>query len=389
MQQRFDAPLVIPRVRLGRWCGRYEVVVSLLTEDGRPSPHGLKGPHCSRGVCVFRGGHDDGFKEFLRNGHKPLKWRAPGQYQSIKATKALQRKLICERYIRLFKGCWKNRLGSTVVELPELRIDPVEETKEVRNVLSRRKEQYEKPDAKRLCVLKPLDDPLCKGASTKYDLMDLSSVRLCFITSLQFGGMTSTTSVIISDTILDSAPRIVGLTLTEVPAEGGGTVTIKVNRDDVGVEFFDKESQPWSIVEHLDPDLEPAPTKVEGPYTAELELEVPKYPKAIGTRQEAFDRLLTLDGLQRSAAQRFHYLPSAAAVAAAVAVGAKGNYLSVALADRPKEMAALKENYEKARSTVRLAVKETRVLELKPVLNNKEFRAAAQRATIDRFFPTK
>ena len=95
-------------------------------------------------------------------------------------------------------------------------------------------------------------------------------------------------------------------------------MSLKVNRDDVAVEFFDKQTPPWSVrlevgsesgsgFEAL--DLE-SPEQIQGPYTATLEVEVPAYPKISATSQQVFVRLVTRGKGEESEPFAFTYLPS-------------------------------------------------------------------------------
>ena len=95
-------------------------------------------------------------------------------------------------------------------------------------------------------------------------------------------------------------------------------LSLKVNRDDVAVEFFDQQTPPWSVrlevgsesgsgFEALDLA---SPEQMEGPCTATIEVEVPPYPKVSAASQLVFVRLITRCTGQKSEPWAFTYLPS-------------------------------------------------------------------------------
>ena len=93
-------------------------------------------------------------------------------------------------------------------------------------------------------------------------------------------------------------------------------MSLKVNRDDVFVEFFDKQTPPWSV--RLEVGLESgfetidleSPERIQGPYTATLDVEVPAYPKILTTSQQVFVKLVTRGKEDESEPFAFTYLPT-------------------------------------------------------------------------------
>ena len=145
--------------------------------------------------------------------------------------------------------------------------------------------------------------------------IELSAVRIAFQVNYGAGPWVAEYKLL-SDIIYDSTPRIIESSLNEADPEGGSVMSLKVNRDDVAVEFFDQDS--WSVrlevgsqsgtgFEAL--DLE-SPEQLPGPYTATLEVEVPPYPKVSINNQKVFVRLLTRTTGEQSEPIAFNYLPS-------------------------------------------------------------------------------
>merc|ERR1719184_701591 len=55
----FEMPTILVK---GGWKWQVMVTAALVTEDGKPHPHRLEGPHCKQGVFVYQTGQEDPFK---------------------------------------------------------------------------------------------------------------------------------------------------------------------------------------------------------------------------------------------------------------------------------------------------------------------------------------
>ena len=137
-------------------------------------------------------------------------------------------------------------------------------------------------------------------------------------------------------------------------------MSLKVNRDDVAVEFFDKQTPPWSVRLEIGSesgfealDLE-SPEMIKGPYIATLDVEVPAYPKISATNQQVFVKLVTKRKGEESEPVAFTYLPSkdAALILQAQEEEAEKpkDYISRMMEnkDKPDYMAMLKKQAEEA-----------------------------------------
>ena len=181
-------------------------------------------------------------------------------------------------------------------------------------------------------------------------------------------------------------------------------MSLKVNRDDVAVEFFDKQSPPWSVrlevgsesgFEAL--DLE-SPEQIQGPYTATLDVEVPAYPKVSAASQQVFVKLVTRGKGEESEPLAFTYLPSKDAALILQAQKEETqkpmDYISRMMEDRdkPDYMAMLKKQAEEA-PPVKIVLRPQREKreskELPSYVTDKEHRKAQQEDILANIFKPK
>jgi len=54
----------------------------IVTEDGKPHPHKLEGPHCKQGLLFYKAGQEDPFKELNDEVLKHNVELKEGQYRS-------------------------------------------------------------------------------------------------------------------------------------------------------------------------------------------------------------------------------------------------------------------------------------------------------------------
>ena len=313
--QQFGQPFVVPTIKLWGYKGPYEVVVACVTPDGKAHPHGLEGQHCREGLCVFRGGGKDLLSDYYQNKmYKGYNTTGFG-YRTNEEYRRMNRRITWDLLKIMLKDLSSFYFTYTTVEIPNLRVKPSADF-HVREALSR-KERLPKS----ICFYSysPPGDPFSCGFSHKNDPVDLSSVRLAFSVTLLCGTKKEYHAVTafkpkVCDVIYDYTPRILSLSTEEASQDGGHVVKLEVTRDDVIVEFFDQAG--WRVqvdignIEGGGPvDLYQEKT-IDGPYVAELEVEVPEYPKDIIKSQEVFIRLTTLDGKVFSPPQTFAFLPS-------------------------------------------------------------------------------
>ena len=251
----------------------------------------------------------------------------------------------------------------------------------------------------------PLGDPFMTGFGHKRFPVDLSAIRLSFDITL----LTGTGDMLlplhhfqpmVCDVIYDSLPRVLAMSERESRVEGGGVLRLKVNRDDVRVEFYHSQPEAWTCWASMGAregagfkDIDTS-GELAGPYMAELEVEVPEYPGKLRKRREVFVRLVTLgEGVQGVAAS-FHYLPSETG-GQEVEEEVKGDFITAALEAGQKEeynyLASLRrETAHLPREPVvlRPVVRERREEQGLAAADSKDYRRRAGLATINKIFKT-
>ena len=317
--QRFGDPFVVPRIQIEGCKTEAWVTVSLVTEDLlKAHPNRLEGPGCKQGVCIYKAGQEDALTRHWEKAYDGFYPTRPGEYRSKEEVRKHERKVTRERFKIMCQLVKDMLFAKTIIELPNLKIKPTGEHS-VRTALTER-EQFSRRNTEfyRDFRAAPLGDPWKLGFKHKNDQHDLSAVRLAFQINVSCGTWSLDQSVLISDVIYDSTPRILESSLHEALPEGGSLMSLKVNRDDVAVEFFDKQTPPWSVrlevgsesgsgFEALDLG---SPKQIQGPYTATLEVEVPAYPKISAASQQVFVRLVTRGKGEESEPFAFTFLPS-------------------------------------------------------------------------------
>ena len=318
--QRFGDRFVVPRVRVEGCKTNVKVVVSLVTEDlMKAHPNRLEGPGCKQGVCLHEDGKIDAYRKHFKDAYEDMNsqyfnhWPTrPGAEISKEQVRKYERKVTWG----LFKSlCHLGRdmfFAITIIEVPDLKIKPTN-AHSVRTALTER-EKFSRSRAD-LYVKAPVADPWKLGFSHKNSQIELSAVRLAFQVYVDCGGWTIE-KALFSDVIYDSTPTILESSIQEALPEGGSLMSLKVNRDDVFVEFFDKQTPPWSV--RLEVGLESgfetidleSPERIQGPYTATLDVEVPAYPKISTTSQQVFLKLVTRGKGDESEPFAFTYLPT-------------------------------------------------------------------------------
>ena len=317
--QRFGKQFVVPRIQIDGCKTEAWVVVSLVTEDlMKAHPNRLEGPGCKQGVCIHKAGQLDALKRHNEKAYEDYWPTRPGEHRSREQICKYERKVTWEHFKSLCQLVKEMLFARTIVEIPDLIIKPTN-VHSVRQALTEREKfSRRKTDFFRDINAPPPGDPWNLGFKHKNDQNDLSAVRLAFQVSISCGGWSVNKHALISDVIYDSTPRILEISLHEALPEGGSMMSLKVNRDDVAVEFFDKQTPPWSVrlevgselgsgFEAL--DLE-SPEQIQGPYTATLDVEVPAYPKISAASQQVFVKLVTRGKGEESEPLAFTYLPS-------------------------------------------------------------------------------
>ena len=285
--------------------------------------------------------------------------------------------------------------AKTIIELPNLRIKPtgehsVKTALTEREQFSRRKTDYFRNEEK----VGPPGDPWKLGFEHKKSPIDLSAVRLAYQINFSCGDWV-TDWWVITDVIYDSNPRILECSLREALPEGGSCMSLKVNRDNVAVEFFDQQTSPWSVrlevgsesgsgFEALDLA---SPEQMEGPCTATIEVEVPPYPKVSAASQPVFVRLITSCTGEKIEPRAFTYLPSKESALNAQKEKdekQKNDYISRMMEniEKPDFVAMVKKQAEKATPaiTVLRPEREERVSkELPSYVSNEDHKKAAQK----------
>ena len=205
---------------------------------------------------------------------------------------------------------------------PPFKLRPVDE-KGVKTSL------YQKEKLKKMETMFPRpkerrnpSDPFNMGFSHKHSKVDLSTVLLSFdITILNFSGITRF-SPFKSDPIVDSAPRILDMSERECPVEGGRTTRVRVSREDVQVEFYDKSCS-WSAAQECVPvsqAVNPSkrwgllhmfkfPNQSDCDLEVEVEVEVPEFPTEVTSRHEVLMRLVPGEGESPGPPVPFYYTP--------------------------------------------------------------------------------
>ena len=183
-------------------------------------------------------------------------------------------------------------------------------------------------------------------------------------------------------------------------------ISLKVNRDDVAVEFLDKKG--WSVVLEI-PELESLDSNAPDPealiqrliqrireeqqttYVARIEVETPAFHTISASREKAFVRLVSKDQREKSEPIPFTYLPSEAPPKEEEVAS---DYISTMLgeknkADTPDYLAMVKKEAEKApvvKQVLRPVRQERVIKELPKHLTNEEHKKAAQNQIMDKFF---
>jgi len=317
-QQAYGEVFTPPRLVVEGYRGPVQVVVSLVTPgEGRAHPHRLMGGGSRSGVCVVQGGEDDRMEKYALNLYRRHDFELrKGQHRPKAEYRRIERDItkgffwiIFDFITTINKKC--------VVTIPDLKIKYTGEKEVVRYLEERERipKSYSKrpPWDTRPSCWPTLGDPFGQGFQHKTKQQDLSCVMLCYevtltkqtVFSLAYGldaHRQGNRKWVTSEVIYDTSPRILAMSTREAAVEGGNKVIIKVNRDDVAVEFFD---QYWSETVEV-PGV--GGDGVEGPYTAELEVEVPQYRSlAIGARHEVAVRLV--GGEERGPSVPFYYNP--------------------------------------------------------------------------------
>ena len=315
--QRFGSPFVVPRIQIDGYVGEVRVIASLVTEDQmRPHPHRLEGPGCKQGLCFHKAGKRDPIRRHWEEAYDDLWPVRRGEQRSTEQIRKYEWKVTRELFMCLWEIFWNMLYAKTTIEMPNLRIKPTGEYSVRTALIEREQFSRKKTDFWRnVDKAGPPGDPWKLGFSHKSGPIELSAVRIAFQVNYGAGPWVAEYKLL-SDIIYDSTPRIIESSLNEADCEGGSVMSLKVNRDDVAVEFFDQDS--WSVrlevgsqsgsgFEAL--DLE-SPEQLPGPYTATLEVEVPPYPKVSINNQKVFVRLLTRATGEQSEPIAFNYLPS-------------------------------------------------------------------------------
>jgi hypothetical protein len=392
--QRFGASMVVPRLRLRGYVGQVEVVVTLVTPDGRPHPHRLEGPGCTDGLCYWQGGQEDAVTRHLKSAYSG--YNLHGAYRSTEDQRSYERRVTWN----LFKSmCCSFRdllFGQTNLELPDLRIKTVGKYQVAGSLAQRENIALKNSKLERHKLWPPLNDPFCLGFGHKQQELDLSSVRLSFDVTMKKPNGKQAFRPRICDIIYDSTPRILAISELETPAEGGGLIRLNVTRDDVKVKFFDKlwavevaVEEPEQGKGFQDIDMESA-AELEGPYLAELEVVVPEYPKDIDSKHEVSVQLVTLDGRDCSAAVPLIYLPRAVRREARPPERAPpSDYLSAAVEENDY-LASVKRLADQAPPRLPMArrpVRKGRVAEdLPDHIDGSAHKKASQKAILAKFF---
>ena len=402
--QRFGNRFVVPRIQIAGCKTQAWVVVSLVTEDlMKAHPNRLEGPGCKQGVCIHKTGQVDAFKRHCDKAYEDYWPTRPGEHRSKEQVRKYERKVtwslfksLCQLVIEMF-------FARTIVEIPDLVIKPTS-VHSVRQVLTER-EKFSRRRTDFMMDLNapPLGDPWKLGFKHKNEQNDLSAVRLDFQVHITVGAWTVNKCSLTTDVIYDSTPRILESSLHEALPEGGSLMSLKVNRDDVAVEFFDKQTPPWSVrlevgsesgsgFEALDLESE---EQIQGPYTATLDVEVPAYPKISAASQQVFVKIVTRGKGEESEPLPFTYLPSkdAALILQAQKEEAEKpmDYISRMMEnkDKPDYMAMLKKQAEEA-PPVRIVLRPQREKreskELPSYVTDKEHKHAKQEQIMANMF---
>ena len=397
----FGKTFRLPKLVLENYSGPYEVVITLVTPEGKPHPHRLVGQHCKEGICIFQGGEKDALSSFWRNRHNEYLIDVPNAYRSNEQYRQIERNLTW----LLFKKMCSNVAGfflNTVIDSPNIKIEPVnkcavEEALLKRQRISDKLVQAQKTRHGGKSKVNPINDPFMLGFGHKQDAVDLSSVRLTFEVTLEQYNGNMLIKPFGSDVIFDSSPRILSLSQQESSVEGGQLVKMKVTRDDVRVEMFDKAVKAWAVNVHQgvqeDGSIEETKNGQTDAYMTELQFHVPEYPKNISEKLEVFIRLVTLDGKSQSAPSSFYYLPSETRKPEILKEPEeKKDFISryMETSSSVKEidpLAEAKKQYKEARATVKPAVRERRVTDDRPsFMGNETHRRKAGQKLVEKLF---
>ena len=319
-EQRFGQALKVPKL----WCLKapvalYEVVVTCVTPEGRPHPHRLEGPHCRDGICVMRGGNIKELPYALSIRHTPhVRTHLLGEkFKRVTLkNKSLMNVLFgtTNTLIDYYFCPFRFFIPREEIEVPGLKIRQVPKGG-VKRALSQ-KEKMAKPETMFPCHKDDRNpsDPFNMGFSHKHSRVDLSTVHLSFdVTILSCTGITRF-SPFKSEPIVDFAPRILDMSERECPVEGGRTTRVRVSREDVQVEFYDKSCS-WSAVV----TGKKKPKKSRGlsslfsfgrsPEVEEVDVEVPEFPTEVASRHEVLMRLVPGEGESPGPPVPFYYTP--------------------------------------------------------------------------------
>jgi len=318
--QRFGQALKVPKL----WCLKapvalYEVVVTCVTPEGRPHPHRLEGPHCRDGICVMRGGNIKELPYALSITHTPhVRTHLAGEKfkkvtlknKSLKNILFGTTSTLLDYYFCPFRF-FNPR---TEIELPGLKIRQVQKGG-VKRALSQ-KEKMAKPETMFPCLQDDRNpsDPFNMGFSHKHSDVDLSTILLSFDVTILSNCRITKFSPFACSPITNTAPRILDMSERECPVEGGRTTSVRVSREDVQVEFYDKSCS-WSAVAvsseqsklgFLSKILRAVTTHRSDP---EVEVEVPKFPTEVTSRHEVLVRLVPGEGESPGPPVPFYYTP--------------------------------------------------------------------------------
>ena len=332
-QQRFDGPLQVPRLRLSNFSGPYEVIMTLVDEQQRAHPHQLVGPGCRDGVCVVRGGARDAVMHFWNDGRLKLisqdRRRKGAQIsnEELRSTEREVTRVLVQKMWQTLKGYFT----STTVDFKGLKIEPTLAIN-VRQALDRRKNVSSKIltiDGQRLNhkpVIAELrrgwlggvqpGDPFHLGFSHRTGRLDLACVRLSFTVildsttylrvphSLPGDKLAKDLAPVTSQAIHDTTPRVLAMSHTRAAVDERKKVLVKVNMEEVDVEFFDRDSS-WSVVVTVDEESPETDAS-----TREVEVEVPVMSQAIAEEYRVGVRLVPRGGEAPGPAVPFTYMPS-------------------------------------------------------------------------------
>jgi len=323
--QRLGAPLHLPPLHLrGPAVVVWEVVVACITPRGRPSPHRLAGAGCTEGVAVYRGADRRALSQYLaspngkRNRHGLNKGLMKGHRVKVSQDDLNIHAMVTEAVKLLHLQLFFKLFFKTSVNFKGLRIVPAPES-EVKSALA------QKEKTPRIGTIFPqlegsnIHDPFNLGFSYSLASEDLTTVRLGFtVTRLEVFGVLFdgkvTRDVVQGGLVKDTAPRILDMSERECPVEGGRTTRVRVSREDVQVEFYDKSCS-WSAVVAVQkkPKTSSGLSSLfsfgRSPVVEVVDVEVPEFPTEVTSRHEVLIRLVPGEGESPGPPVPFYYTP--------------------------------------------------------------------------------